>query len=350
MILTVDNRSEVKNIEFFNSFTLNLRYDSVASAFSFSFYFDPNNSDHKFIASVANYSLVRLYHNGKLLLTGFILNNTFKDAAKNELASISGYSVPGVLEDCAIPPSAYPLQSDGLCLREIAEKFLLPFQIKIDIDPSVRDLMEIPIETTTAEPTARVKDYLGSLASQKNIILSHTPKGHLLFTKAKADDKPIYHFEENPPAFEYDFIFPGQEMHSQITVIKQADEEGGNAGEYTIYNKYVPKSTTAFRPEVIIQTEGDDISTKQCAENALAAEIAKIKLDISIANWDVSNDVVTPNTNITVKNPRVRIPNKTKFFIRETTLTGNNKEMSAKLVCALPEAFTSNFTDKTIFE
>ncbi len=46
MNLKINHRVGVVDVSFFNDFEVNLKYDSVASTFGFSFYFDPKNQQH----------------------------------------------------------------------------------------------------------------------------------------------------------------------------------------------------------------------------------------------------------------------------------------------------------------
>lgn len=349
MELYIDDRKTNRKITFFNDISFSLRYDSVASSYSFSFYYDPQNSEHRMFAAVGQYQLMRLVYNGELLMTGFILSQAFNKNTKIEMAQFSGYSVPGVLEDSQIPPTAYPLQSDGLSLRQIAQKLLTPFQIRMDVDPSVSNLMDQVFEKTTAGATDTVKDYLCSLANQKDIVVSHTAKGHLLFTRAMTEQEPVLHFEKGVIGTSYSLVFDGQGMHSQITVMKQADDEGGNAGQYTIKNPYVPESTTAFRPKVITQTSGTDINTQQAAEAELAAELKNIKLKIKTDRWLVNDKLLKPNSIITITDPELFLFEKVKLFIESVDYTGDTSVNTATLTCVLPEVYSGKIPTENIF-
>ncbi|MCK4883267.1 MAG: hypothetical protein KAS30_00210, partial [Candidatus Diapherotrites archaeon] len=179
MILKIKNHYV---LEFFNKLSFTWKYDAVASTFAFSMYFDPDDANHKELLKPGHFHQCTVEHNGETLLTGFLMNQTFTSRAAKQLSSVSGYSLPGVLEDCQIHPSLYPLQSDGKTLREIAQKLISGvFPFKIEIDPSVASKMDEVYEKTTASETQTVKAYLSGLAAQKNIILSHTEKGNLLF-------------------------------------------------------------------------------------------------------------------------------------------------------------------------
>lgn len=348
MELYINDRIRNRKVSFFNNFTLNLKYDSIGSAFSFGFYFDPDNIEHKELACIGHFHTCQVYHNNELLLSGIILSEGFSSGPVRQLVSFSGYSLTGVLEDCQIPPSLYPLQSDGLTLRQIASKLIKPFNLSMVVDSAVASKMDAAYEKTTAKETDTIKGYLTELAAQKNILISHNEKGQLLFTEAKARQKSIFHFEENTPATSMSLSFNGQAMHSHITVIKQASSKGGNAGEVTIRNPYVAVSSV-YRPKVITQNSGDDIDTTQAAKNALADELKNLSVSINTDRWEINNKIIKPNNIISITNPEIYIYKKSDWFIEEVNLTGDNTKTVATLKCTLPEVY-NNQTPKYLFE
>ena len=346
MILKIDDRIRNRKVEFFNNFTLQLKYDSVASSFGFSFLYNPKKKEHVELGVIGHYHVGRLEHKGKLLVTGYILSNVFKDSDKKSLASFSGYSLPGVLEDSSIPVDLYPLQFDGLSLKEIAEKLVSKFDFNVVIDSSVRSKMNQVFDVSTANEKQSIKQYLAELASQKNIILSHDEKGNLLFTQAKLNIQPILNFDGGIPFSSMTLKFNGQPMHSHITVMKQASSDGGNAGESTIRNPYVP---FVYRPKTLIQNSGDDNDTATTAKMALSEELKGLKLTIVTDRWEVGDDVIRPNNIISVTNPEISLLKKTDWFIESVTLTGNEKKTTATLECVIPEVYNGNIP-KYIFE
>lgn len=335
MILRINDRIRTRKVEFFNGFNVSLRYDSIASAFSFNFFFNPNNIEHKEMACVGHYHIATIEHNNELLLTGYVLSEKFNDSPAKKLSGFGGYSLPGVLEDCEIPPSLYPLQSDGLSLKEIAEKIIQPFGLKMIIDPAVSSKMNAVYEKTTAGASQNIKSYLTELAAQKNIIISHNEKGNLLFTEAKIK-KPILNFDGGIPFTSMELSFNGQAMHSEITVIKQAGKDGGNAGQSTVKNPFVPY---VFRPKVVTQSSGDDIDTELAAKNIRAAELKNLKLTIVTDRWEVEGKVIKPNNLISVTNPEVYLYKKTDWFIEQVDLAGDNTKTTATLTCVLPDVY-----------
>ena len=331
----------------FSSFNLTLAFDAVASAFSIQLYFDPKNPEHRSLLRPGSYTICTIEHLGDVLLTGYIIGCQLKNEAEKTLAQINGYSLPGLLEDCQFPTESYPVQFDGLTLTEIALKMKEPFtDFGLQIDGWVQEDMDKPYKTTDIKITQTVKEYLGQLASQRNIVLSHSEGGDLLFTRALVENQlPQYTFASGMPGVTFALQFNGQAMHSRITVIKEADVDGGNACQNNVINPYVSIS----KPAVIEQTSGDDVDTVLAARMALSQELRSIKLTVTIDKWDpIKGELILPNTIISCTVPELFIYNPTKFFIRAIDYIGDSQSMTAVLHCTVPEAY-SNTTVTNIF-
>jgi prophage tail gpP-like protein len=363
MELVIYDRIRNRKVEFFNEFNLHLRFNSVASGFQLEYFYDPDVVETKEMSCIGHYHICYLYHNGVLLLTGYILSIKFHSKKVKQLVSISGYSLPGFLNDCniattqgvdaaiddignlkwktAIPrPYGYSLQNDGLTLKEIADKLIAPFKLGIVIDPAVYVQMTTDaFDETTAKATESIANYLNDLSAQKNIIMTHNEHGNVVFTRVSTRLVPILDFdttiEQTIPGVEFELDFNGQGMHSQITVFKEKATDEDNAGENTVNNPFVP---FVFRPRTIIQNSGTDTDTLLAANNALAMELRNVRLTVSLDRWEDKNgNIIKPNNTISVINPEIYIFKKTEFFIEEVELKGNQKALTAKLHC-VPKA------------
>lgn len=384
MILKINTRESARKggpvivVNYFNGFEIELKHDSVASTFSFKFYFDPKNPDHAELAAVSHYHEAWLEHNGERIMTGYVLSNVFNNGSKKELTQIAGYSKPGVLEDCDIPTSQYPLETQGLTLEEIARKLIAPFGIGLVINsgignrmrsafvdvgnPTVKEdgtfsddpssdpaltqylgigpKLEQKIKKTNAKESQRVKDYLTQLAAQRDVLLSHDAYGNLLFTDSNTSGKPLAHFEDGVIGTHLSLMFNGQGMHSHITVVKQPSADGVAEGEVTIRNPFVP---ILYRPQVIVQDSGTDATLELTAQQALAAELKNIILTIVTDRWEINGKIIRPNNTITVKSPDLYIYQKTTFFIQNVKLDGDAKRTIATLTCVLPEVYNKRY-------
>lgn len=339
MKLIINDRLRNRTVEFFQNFTLDLKHDSVASTFGFSMYYNPDNPEHKELAEVGHYHIAKVEHEGEILITGYILSEKFKSDSKPNLLGISGYSLSGVIEDCSFP-SNESLQFDGLSLKEIAEQLVKPFGLIVYVDSSVTEEMNKPYTSTSGDYKQTIKKFLAELASQKNVLLTHTSGGNLMFTQAKTKQKPIMDFDGNASATSMSLTFNGQAMHSEITVKKQASSVGGNAGDHTIINPYVPY---VHRPKVVIQNSGDDNDTELAAKMALAKELKGISLVIQMEGFVVDGKVIKPNNLITVKNPELSLFQKSTWFIESVKISSDSIKDVAVLTCVLPEVYNNEY-------
>lgn len=361
MELIINDRIRNREIQFFNSFKLSLKYNSVASTFSFDFLFDPDIIEQKEVACIGHYHICTVRHLGQVLLTGIVLSEGFNSSPVRSLTAIGGYSLTGPLEDCSIPtnssidaalsrgnlkirsgnPKPYvPLQFDGLSLRAIATQILAPFKIIMVVDPAVSAKMDEVFTETNAEPKDTVKHYLTELCTQKGINLTHDELGRLHFTRVRTDLKPILEFDvptgQCLPGTNMKLVFNGQAMHSQITVMAQADDDSANASESTVNNPYV---YTIFRPKTIIQSSGTDVDTVLAAKNARAEELKGLSLTITIDRWDINGKIIKPNNLVRVRNPDIYLFNKSNWFIESIDYAGDQKQMTAVLHCVLPSVY-----------
>lgn len=338
MNLKINHRLGVVNVDRFTSFKLDMRFDTVASTFAVNFFFGPENREYAELACVSHFHECIFEHDGERLLTGYILGQDLKESAMPQLAQLGGYSKAGFIEDCNIPTKLYPLQTDGLTIREIAAKIFSEFKINFYVDDTVADIMDTKISVTTADVTQTIKSYLTELCRQRNIVISHTVYGDILFTRAKSNMMPIFHVESGIIATDIKMSFNGQSLHSHITVLMDADtEDGSNGGEYTIVNPYVPY---VYRPKVITISSGDDITLEQAAMNALASELKNIRLIINVDRWKVNDKTIVPNRVITVISPKNYIYKKTAFFIEGVSLSGDPEKQIGELTCVVKEVYS----------
>lgn len=347
LTLYISDRFTNRKIDFFNEFSFSLAYDSVASTFGFKCFFNPFKVEHKEAFCVTHFHEVTIFDGDVKILTGVITNQRFSHGPTPTMISFTGYSLPGVLEDCQIPPNIYPLQSDGLSLTNIAQKLIKPFErnygLKMIVDPSVADKMSKAFKSVTASPTQTIKDYLTSLASQKDIIMSHDVDGRLLFTEAKTKQLPFWEIDltkPTPVGVSFDMDYNGQSMHSHITVQKQASIDGGNAGEFTIRNPYVIGSV--YRPKVTNQTSGDDIDSSLAARRELGNELRNVQLTINIDRWSMDNKMILPNSIISIYAPHLYSYHKANWFVESVDYTGNSESNTATLNCVLPEVYNDD--------
>lgn len=343
----------ISGIEFdkFDSFELTLRYDSIASEFSMSVWFDPYDELHQKMFRPDQYQPITFEYNGKVVLTGTILNSSFVSSADKNQLSITGYSKTGVLEDCQIPLTAYPLHSKGKDLKSIAEKICNAFGINLIVDPAVANRVTKVFTNTIATDQQSAKQFLCEMAAQQGVIVSHDFEGNVTLTECKTNSTPLFDFAYGESGIEYRLDFDGQQMHSEVTKLRQAKVKDNNTkskpvvGQANAENPYC----RVFRPRVSRQTAGDANDTSNAARNALAEDLKGISVPISIQSWDIYGIFVSPNNIITIQNPYLYIYNKTRFFIESVKYNLDAGKLTSVLNCYLPEVYNQD-VPKNIFE
>ncbi len=341
MELTVNNATITR----FRKLKVTLSYNAVCSQFSFNFTFNPNNQDHKAVCKPIEYPKALVSYNGKTIITGTLLKNTFKSLPARATVPIAGYSTPGVLDDSNIDVDYYPLQFNGLSLKQITEKIIKPYGLSLKVAASVSTRAAKVYDNVEADAKQSVKDFITELALQRKIVVSHDTDGNLLFTEANTRSQPIAHIEKGVPVEYMTLDIDGQKMHSKITVVQQQSIEGENVGQYSVYNPYV----SAYRPKIITQSAGNDNDTEDVAKQALADELRSIQLEIKINAWELNGKLLQPNNTITVINPDLYIYRPATFFIEKVVLEDNNPDKVAILTCVLPEVYNGN-NPKMIFQ
>ncbi|HET8827766.1 MAG TPA: hypothetical protein VFM79_00420 [Pelobium sp.] len=328
-------------IKFFDEVAVTFNLGSVASVFSFVGRFNPDNPLHIKVFKPLSFSKVEIFSNDdELLLTGTMINHDFNSDARPQLWVLSGYSLPGILEDVNIPYDQYPLESLKRNLKDITEKLISTFGINLVVDGSVSQEVRIPFDKSVADPSESIKEYLSKIAGQRNIVMSHNEKGDLLYFRPDTKALPKMRFNvENTLSMA--FSVKGQALHSDVTVLRQPSDENSNISPVdTVKNVMVNQ----FRPAVKVLSSGTDTATKKAADNELAAELQNITLKIEI------NKLLKlkPGNIVEVKNEEIFLFEYTRFMISSIALNEKTSSESSSLSLVLPESFTGE-TPKNIF-
>ncbi len=338
-----------KKFRFFNDFSVTLNYNGIASTFSFSGYYDIEDADQKALFKPLSYHEVEVYYKDKLILTGTALSNNASISDKKALGTITGYSKTGVLEDSKLPLSLYPLQFDGLTLKEITEKVIKPFGLKLSVDSDVSTEVNKVFETISIEATESVKDFLAALAKQRNVILTHDAAGNVVYTRLNINKPSIATYKQDIPTTNIGLSVNGQGLHSEITAQKQATLDSDVEGEETIENSLIP----VFRPTTADQSSGDNNDTISSAKMARSTELRNIRVTVDTDRWQWFDGkklhVIQPNEIIDIIAPDIYIPDRTRFFVERVTLSGDEKGATATIETVLPETYNGE-QPKNIFK
>lgn len=348
--IVINDRFKPRRISHFNDFNLTLKLDSIASTFGFSWLFNPNDKEHKNAICPSHFHECQIYYDNELLLNGNLINFQFGHGALREVAQIGGYSKTGVLQDSNVPISAYPIQTIGRSIEGVAKSLCSIFGIKVVIDSSVQSKMQSVVMEDDIQPTDTIGSYLKKISEVKGIIMIHNENGDLVFTSVDTSKKPIFKLDSetgSTPITNVSISINGQNMHRNITVVQQADSEGGVGGQHTIRNPYVVGSY--IKDKTIKATSGiqDDMPT--LARRELANELKNIKLSADSSTWEINDEIIKPGDIITVNDPNLYIYKDAKFVIDSVSYTGSNSEIVCSFT-AVPIEVYENGKVKSMYE
>ena len=340
----------------FQNFKLTLKFNSIASTFSFDALFDETNERQKTLFRPFGYRKCEIFNDSnKLMLTGVILNHGFKTNEKKNLTSVGGYSVTGVLEDSNISPSRYPLESNGKTVKQIVQTLISDFGISLgefsaDFDSKAIEAVNEVIEKSTSSPTKTIKSYLSDICAQRNLLLTHNAKGQIVITRSNKKKASIRKLASGDYT-SISLACNGQKMHDEITVMRQASLENENATQETIRNPFITEFRTDItpknpfvpniRPSVKKQDSGQDSTATTAAQNALANELTNITFTIQVPKWEwIKGQMILPDTIVTIPpQPELHIEKEFKLFIETVAFSGTTKSQVSTLSCVLPEVY-----------
>lgn len=308
--------------------------DAFASV-SFEAPFEHARSTFRSTFQPFSFKPVELRIGDKLVFTGNIVPIDPELDPEKKTVLVGAYSKPAVLGDVTMPASAFPLELNGLTIRQIAERLMEPFGIAVDV-PGEEGAV---FRRVALNVTDRVQQFLTTLAQQRGLLLSDTPDGALRIFKPSTFGRPVVSLREGvTPLESVKATFSPQEYFTEITGI--AKTRAGRLGaHFTVQN---PFASTPLRPLVyeLEDTEDPDLPTAVRAKlgrmfgNALA-------VTIEVPTWrDPQGELWEPDTIVELEAPSAMIYRPTNFQVRNVTLKQEANSISATLELALPGVFS----------
>ena len=271
---------------------------------------------------------------GNVLFTGVMIGINPPLEPNSKTVSLSCYSLPGVLNDCTASAASYPLEFIELNLRDIAKALIEPFGLDLEfkVDPgAVFDLVAIKENET-------VLSFLITLAKQRNLIISSTSRGKLLFQQSTKKGKPVTKlFQGKSPLISVTPLFNPQEYYSHITGIESI-AIGSFGSQFTVKN---PRLTGVLRPLNFTISDTLDADIKTVVQAKMGRMFGNmVSYSVSVATWrDSKDDLWTPNTTVILHAHDAMIYKNYEFVIRNVDFKRDAESESAILNLVIPGSF-----------
>lgn len=306
--------------------------------FSFRSVWEPQNREFRDIFRPMKYRTVGIFEGSELLFNGTMLPVNPITSAKSRTVQASGYSIPGVINDCTPPISALPLERDVQDLQQIAKALLDPFGIKVEFDGEPGPTFD----REAIEPTEKIYRYLIKLAQQRKFIITDTPEGACKFHTETETGNPVAVINEGDPGISSIVpAFREQDFYSHIsgqasTLFAFLTTEAGS--QHTVVN---PRLSGVLRPFTFTPDDSVIGDIKTAVEAKAGRMFANaVAYTLNIPTWrDSEGNLWKPNTTIKITAPDAMIYSSYEFLIRRVIYRRTATQDIATLTLVIPGVF-----------
>ena len=282
---------------------------------------------------------------GAHVFTGTLLNpDPGTNAAEGPMISAGAYSRCGVLGDCTMPASAYPLQYKGVSLAVIAQDLCLPFSISVEVQGDIGE----PFRRVRLKSTQKPFDLLKKLAHERKVLLSSTATGGLLLRQPPAVGPAVARLVDGvSPLESIKLSTAPQKVFSHMTVLRKKARRVTSSA-YTIQNPALIEAGV-LRPGMFRSEDTNSPSELPAAAEAFAGRMQgdAAKWSCKVATWrDANGDRWAPGATVNVQSDPAFLPNPTDLIIRAARFHRTADDRSATLELVLPGSFSGELTDK----
>ena len=332
-----------KRFRFWDSIEIFRSMDSF-STITLGVPFEPDAPDFKENFRPFSFNDVDVLVGGEPLFSGFMMNSAPSLNSKSNITSENAYSAPGVLNDCMAPASAFPLEWNGLGLKEISISLASLFGLGVDFEADQGAIFD----RVALNPTKKVLSFLIELAKKRNLIITNTLDGNLLFWQSIDTGNPVAILEAGSPLFAVTPQFNPQNYFSEITGIEPVSSFGSGS-QVTVKNSFL---RGVIRPMTFTVQDTENADMQAAVNSKIARMFGDMaSYNVELNTWrDSSNNLWNPNTTILLTAPRVKIYNQYEFLIRTVTLKRDKKSEKAILNLVMPGAFSGKLPESLPWE
>lgn len=319
---------------FWESVTLDRSLDGL-DQFKLAGPFDPNDPAQRAAFAPFAYKRAIISVDGERVTTGANVAVSVDVGRDKTLVALSGYAEPGVLNDCAMPQTSYPLEFDGLALDAIAAAVAGVFGVGVTFEAPPGAIFD----RVALERTEKALPFLAKLAKQRGLLFTNDPQGRLVFF-APVPGRPVATIQEGAPPFVSGAVdYNGQNFFGTITGLSPFVIEAFSE-VVTLDNPLVPADV--IRPHTITMddTENADLQkVTAAARGRMYADSVAVKLNVD--GWRGPTKALwAPGDVITLLAPGLMVYNPTPFLIRRVGLNRTSDGDTAGLGLILPESYT----------
>ncbi len=347
--LTIDGEN------FFNwsDLRINRAFDTIGT-FSFSAPFEPDNPKWRQVFQPFSFKTIQVYSGRDLIFTGQLVSTVPVSEPGRTTLSVSGYSLPGVLQDCTppAPNSGFQYEFRGLTVVDIAYQLGVPFGVQAlggDGAPGA------VFDRVAIEPNRKILNFLASLARERSLVITSDEDGALVFHKENAapgtspDEgqtlgKLAAKFNEDTgPVNAVVPNFNPQQFYSHVTAF-QPTILGIEGRQYTVTNTKLP---TVLRPYNFLanDTQAADVEPATKATSGRMYSNA-IEYSLEVRTWrNALGKLWKPGEFISLNWPNAMIYEDFTFFIKRVNFRKTADKEFANMTLTLPGGYAGKIPE-----
>lgn len=293
--------------------------------------FDPESLEQRERFRPMSFKDIAVSIGGSQVLTGTMLVPLPVATAASTAVSVNGYGLPGVLNDCTLPNSAFPKEFLDQNMQQIAEAMAKPFGIGVVFEAEAGAIFA----EVRPKPSDKVLPFLVTLARQRNLVIGDNARGELVFRQSVTPGSPVANLTS---VLNITPSYGAQKYYSHVTGI-EVIVPGIEGASFTVKNPRLLDKVRPFTFE-LPDTEGAGIET------AVRAKAGRMFADtiaytVELSTWrDDRGALWRANTTVTLLAPSAAIYTKYEFEIRRVVFTRTAATKTAVLELVIPRGFS----------
>lgn len=327
---------------FFSRIRITRAIDSI-STIEFSAPFESDSPELRETFRPFSYKPMTVTVGGDPLFTGIMVGVSPILENDRKTVGVSGYSLPGVLDDCTPPASFLQLERlefNNQGLTQIAESIAAPFGLSVEF---LADQGAV-FERVAAKPEKKVLSFLIELAKQRNLVTSDTELGALVFQQSVAAGSPVARLQQGAsPILSVAPFFSPQEYYSHITGLGLVTV-GTDGSQFTVKNE---RLEGVIRPVTFKTPDTTDADVKAAVEAKVGRMFGNMAAySVQVDTWRTpSGELWAPNTTVTLLAPGAMVYTEYEFVIRSVEFNREPRATTAILNLVIPGAFSGQIPE-----
>ena len=305
--------------------------DTGADGFTAVLYWDYEDTIMADLLRPYSYPDAKVYVGGQLVLTGSLYTPEPTVKEDEIFINIEGFTDTVDIVDSNCEP---PYERRNITLYKLAYDMVSPYGIKVIDDVGGNEVFA----KTTAEPTDTIFEFLAGLAKQRSVLISSSPRGELLITKARTGLKSVGSIgDELPYSNDYSVRFDGRTRFSSYKMLSQR-----RGSTNTIKAVSIDQNMVRRRLKNI---QADDTTTTEI-QKAADWERSRgmgdsMSMPFPVSSWYAPDGTLwRENTIVTVTSPRLFIPYGFDFLITQVEYIFSEDGQTAILHLVPPQVYT----------